>query len=115
MTNKTVEQLTNTTKANVDALIESGNATISGIQELSKFYQELATRNAEKLTHSIQALVAVKSPSEFTKLQQKLIQEGVEAAVSDSRKIADLTTTVFNAAFNPVKKQIETLQNPPKK
>jgi hypothetical protein len=35
----------------------------------------------------------VKSPAEFIELQQRLIKEGVEAAVTDSRHIAQLTTT----------------------
>ena len=57
----------------------------------------------------MQALAAVKSPAEFIGIavQQRLIKEGVEAAVSDSRHIAQLTTAVFTAAFEPVKKQLE--------
>jgi hypothetical protein len=43
-------------------------------------------------------------------LQQRLIKEGVEAAVRDSQHIAQLTTAVFTAAFEPVKKQIESAQ-----
>jgi phasin family protein len=67
----------------------------------------LATKNAENLTAAIQELFAVKGPTQFVELQQKLIKDGVEAAVSDSRHIAQLTTSVFTAAFEPVKKQIE--------
>jgi hypothetical protein len=52
----------------------------------------------------------VKGPTQFVELQQKLIKHGVEAAVSDSRHIAQLTTSVFTAAFEPVKKQIEAAQ-----
>ena len=110
MPTATIEQITATTKANAEALTKSGNAAIAGFQELAKAYQALATKNAEKLTASIQALAAVKSPTEFVELQQKLIQEGVDAAVSDSRNIADLTTAVFTAAFEPVKKQVEAVQ-----
>jgi hypothetical protein len=47
---------------------------------------------------------------EFIELQQKLIKEGVEAAVSDYRRIGQLTSAVFTAAFEPVKKQIEAAQ-----
>ncbi len=71
----------------------------------------MATRNAEKLTASIKALAAVKTPTEFIELQQKLIREGVEAAVSDSSHIAKLTAAVFTSAFEPVRQQVETLQN----
>ena len=36
--------------------------------------------------------------------------KGVAAAVSDSQHIAQLTRAVFTAAFEPVKKQIESVQ-----
>jgi phasin family protein len=100
-------------KGNADALTESGNASSVAVQELTKAYQELAAKNAKNLTAAMQALSAVKSPAEFVELQQKLIKEGVEAAVSDSRHIAQLTTAVFTAAFEPVKKQIESVQKTP--
>jgi phasin family protein len=94
-------------KGNAKALTESGNASRAAIQELTRAYQELATKNARNLTAAMQSLAAVKSPAEFMALQQRLIKEGVEAAVSDSQHIAQLTTAVFTAAFEPVKKQIE--------
>ena len=110
MTTASVEQFTAATKANVEALTKGGNAAIAGFQELAKAYQALATKNAEKLTASIQALSTVKSPAEFVELQQKLVKEGVESAVADSREIAELTTAVFTAAFEPVKQQVEAVQ-----
>ena len=97
-------------KGNADALTESGNASRAAIQELTRAYQELATKNAKNLTDAMQALTAVKSPTEFMELQQRLIKEGVQAAVSDSQHIAQLTTAVFTAAFEPVKRQIEAVQ-----
>lgn len=110
MTNATFDQITAATKANVDALTKGGNAAIAGFQELAKAYQTLATKNAEKLTASIQALASVKTPAEFVELQQKLIKEGVDAAVTDSREIGELTAAVFSAAFEPVKQQVEAVQ-----
>jgi len=97
-------------KGGAEALTESGNASIAAVQELTRAYQELARKNAKNLTAAVQALSAVKSPTEFFELQQKLIKDGVEAAVADSRHIAQLTTAVFTAAFEPVKKQIEAVQ-----
>ena len=97
-------------KSNAEAMTESGNASRAAIQELTKAYPELAAKNAKNLTAATQALAAVKSPAEFMELQQRLIKDGVEAAVSDSQHIAQLTTAVFTAAFEPVKKQIEAVQ-----
>ena len=97
-------------KGGTEALTVSGNASRAAVQELTRAYQELATKNAKNLTAAMQALAAVKSPAEFIELQQRLIKEGVEAAVNDSRHIAQLTTAVFTAAFEPVKKRIEAVQ-----
>src|SRR3984893_7561292 len=97
-------------KGNAEALTVSGNASRAAVQELTRAYQELATKNAKNLTAAMQALAAVKSPSEFIELQQRLIKEGVEAAVSDRRKIPKLPPAFFTAALEPVKKQIEAVQ-----
>jgi phasin family protein len=98
-------------KGNVDALTETGNASRAAVQELTRAYQELTTKNARNMTAAMQALATVKSPTDFIELQQRLIKEGVETAVGDSQRIAQLTTAVFTAAFEPVKKRIEAVQN----
>jgi phasin family protein len=125
MANPTVEQIS---KASADALskskqaaekimkdssntlAESGKGAAAAVKDLTQAYQELAAKNVKNLTAAMEALVAVKSPTEFLELQQKLIKDGVQAAVNDSRHIAELTSTVFTAAFEPVKKQIEAAQ-----
>jgi phasin family protein len=98
-------------KGNVDALTETGNPSRAAVQELTKAYQELTTKNVRNVTAAMQALVAVKSPTDFIEFQQRLIKEGVETAVGDSQRIAQLTTAVFTAAFEPIKKRIEAVQN----
>ena len=90
-------------KGSADALTESGNASRAAVQELSKAYQELTTKNVRNLTAAMQALAGVKSPTEYIELQQRLIKEGVETTVGDSQRIAQLTTAMFTAAFEPVK------------
>jgi phasin family protein len=104
------EQIAETASETLTKSADSGNASRAAVQELTKAYQELAAKNAKNLTTAMQALAAVKSPTEFMELQQRLIKEGVQAAVSDSQHIAQLTTAVFTAAFEPVKKQIESVQ-----
>jgi hypothetical protein len=90
-----------------DIITRSGNATIAGYQDLAKAYQGLATQNAERLGAALQALAAVKGPVEFFDLQKKLMAEGIEAAVRDGNHIAKLTGSIFAAAFEPVREQVE--------
>jgi hypothetical protein len=97
-------------KAHVDVPADGGNSASAALHELTKAYQELASRNATNLKSAIQALSTVKTPSEFMEIQQKLIKQGVQAAVADSQNIAQLTAAVFTAAFEPVKQRIEAAQ-----
>jgi hypothetical protein len=90
--------------------VEQTASATTAIQELAKAYQDLAAKNAANLKSAIEALSAVKSPSEFIEVQQRLIKEGVQAAVADSQNIAHLTANVFTAAFEPVRRQIEAAQ-----
>ena len=99
-------------EGNGAALAESGHASTDALHELTKAYQEMAARNAKNLTTAMQELSAVKDPAAFFALQQKLIKDGVEAAVADAQKIAQLTAAVFTAAFDPVKKQIDSVHTP---
>jgi hypothetical protein len=134
MTDPTVENITETpvvpptVSSNTTASSDSGNtaapsdsasaaassasdiSAAAALKDLSKAYQDLATRNAANLRSSVQALIAVKSASEFIEVEKRLIKEGVQAAVSDSQNIAHLTAVAFTAAFAPVKQRIDALQ-----
>ena len=103
-----VEQIA---EANTEALTESGNASRAAVEELTKAYHDLATRNTRNLTAAMQALAAVKSPTELIELQHRLLKEGLEAAVGDSQRITRLTAAVFTAAFEPVKNRVEAVQD----
>jgi len=81
-----------------------------GFQDLMQAYQTLARRNSEKLSESIKALTAVKTPQEFVELQQKLMTESIATAVEDGKNIGELTKAAFTAAFEPIRKQIGDLQ-----
>jgi phasin family protein len=73
-------------------------------------YQELATKNVRNLTAAMRALPAAKNPAQFIELQQRLIKDGMTAAVADGQHIAQLTSAVFTAAFQPMKSRIEAVQ-----
>jgi hypothetical protein len=60
---------------------------------------------------AIACFASVFAAAHSIELQQRLIKEGVETAVGDSQRIGQLTTAVFTAAFEPVKKRIEAVQN----
>jgi len=101
---KTTHAAQTIAKDNAEKMTQSGHAAVSGFQELAKTYRELATKNAETLTASITALAGAKTPLEFIALQQKLVTEVFQNAISDSNQIAKLTASAFAATFEPMQR-----------
>jgi hypothetical protein len=86
------------------------DAAGAGFLNLIRAHHALGRRNVEKLTVSMQALAAVKTPKEFVALQQKFLTESLAAAVSDGAAIGKLTTAAFTAAFDPMRRKIGDLR-----
>jgi hypothetical protein len=99
MSAKTIEA---TAAGATDHIASKNQAFIAHIRDLASAYQEISTRNAEKLTASISALSAVKQPAEFIQLQQKFMTEAMNSAITDSAHIVKLTAAAFASAFKPL-------------
>ncbi len=63
-------------KGNADALTESGNASRAAVQELTKAYQELTTKNARNVTAAMQALAASEKPDRLHRITAEADQGG---------------------------------------
>lgn len=104
-----VDKISGDAKDNAEAMSRSGGIAMDGFQELAKAYQDLAARNVEKLGDALKEISSVKTPVEFFEVQQRLIKESFDAALSDSRAIAELTASVFTTAAEPMQKRFLTV------
>lgn len=93
-------------KKSAAALGEAGHSSLTAFQQLAEAYQQIATKNSARLTESMKELGTVKNPAAFVELQQKLVQEAFENALTDSKHIADITVSIFTTAFEPIQKQM---------
>lgn len=100
-----IEKMSGDAKDNAKAVSKSGAIAIDGFQELAQAYQDLAARNVEKLGDALKEISSVKTPVEFFEVQQRLIKESFDAALSDSRAIAELTASVFSTVAEPMQKR----------
>ena len=107
MANNTYAQLTAAARSNRGAVspitqphgVPSSGAKSAPYQELSKACKELADRNAENLSASLQALVSIRNPADFLELPQKLAKTGIDTAVSNGKNVINLSAMVLTAAI----------------
>jgi phasin family protein len=105
------EKLVTISKDNADAIAQSGAATVKAFEEITKAQQAVVAKTVEKADAAVKAMFAVKSPAELADLQGKLARESIEAAIADSRKLAELATSAFTAVVEPLNARFAAMQS----
>ncbi|TCJ40921.1 phasin family protein [Parafrankia sp. BMG5.11] len=95
-------EMTEFTKGNVEALVESGKIVGTGVQDMARDEIEAAKGAFETLTADLKAMAAVKSPTELFKLQGEIARRNFDAAVARASRNAEVSVKLVNDAFAPI-------------
>lgn len=93
-------------KANVEAVVESGKIFFAGAQDLVKSDVETGKTVVETVTADAKKLAAVKSPTEFMQLQGELVRRNFDAAVSFGSQRTEAIVKLYNDAFAPISNRV---------
>lgn len=104
------DQYVNLSKENAEALVKSGNVALKGFEEYSKALQNALVRSTQTAESAAKALAGCKSPVEIADVHGKLARESIEAAISESRKFAELGQSLFTAALEPLNARFGAFQ-----
>lgn len=102
-----VTEMTEFTKGNVEAIVESSKIFATGAQSLGKTYVEEAKSAYETLTADVKELAAVKSPTELFQLQGKIARRNFDSLVATSSKNTEAFLKLANDAFAPLTGRVE--------
>ena len=69
---KAIEELTEVSKANVEALVDAGKIAVEGARSLGQDVVETGREGIEKAADAVRALAEAKSPTEFMQLQTRV-------------------------------------------
>ncbi len=95
-------EMTELTKGNVEALVESGKILGAGVQTIARGEVEAAKGALETVTADVKAMVAVKSPTELFKLQGEIARRNFDAMVARFSKNAEVSMKLAGDAFAPL-------------
>ena len=93
-------------KANVEAIVEAGKIVAKGAQEMGKTNMEFAKKNFEEVQIAVKELTAVKSPTDFVKLQGELARKGFDTAVAQGSKNTEAMVKLVSEMFQPISNRI---------
>lgn len=93
-------------KANVEAIVEAGKIVAKGAQEMGKTNMDFAKKNFEEVQVAVKELTAVKSPTDFVKLQGELARKGFDTAVAQGSKNTEAMVKLVSEMFQPISNRI---------
>ena len=111
-----IDQMTDFSRENAEALIVSGNIVAKGAEVVGKELAAYAQKAAEANIAAAQKLSAVKNPQEFLDLQAELAKAVFDDFIAESSKLQDMSAKVSNEAAQPlnerINKAVETFAKP---
>ena len=89
-------------KANIEAMVAAGKIVATGAQEIGKTNVEYAKKNFEELQAAVKEVTAVKSPTDFVKLQGELARKSFDTAIAQGSKNTEALVKLANDMFQPI-------------
>jgi phasin family protein len=93
-------------KANLAAMVEAGKIVAQGAQDMGKTNLEFAKSNFADMQAAVKELAAVRTPTDFFKVQTELAKKAFDTAVSQGSKNTEATVKLVSDMFQPISNRI---------
>ena len=95
-------ELNSFNKGNVEALVESGKLAIAGLQTMAQDQAAYVRTQFEQATAAARTLTAVKSPTEFVKLQGDYVRQQFDAMVAETSRSTEAVLKLAGEVAQPI-------------
>ena len=99
---KLVEDLTDLTKGNVEALVESSKIAARGMETLGQEAADYGRRSFEEASAALKSFAEVKSPTDFFKLQGDFARSAFDGWVAQSSKASEAVIKLAGEVAEPI-------------
>ena len=99
---KAMEELTEVSKANVEALVDAGKIAVEGARSLGQDVVETSREGVEKAADAVRALAEAKSASEFIQLQSEFARAQFDRFVAESSRLTETFVKLAGEAIQPI-------------
>lgn len=99
---KFVEEMTDLTRGNVEALVASSRVAAKGVETLAQGAADYGRRSFEEASATLKSLAEVKSPTDFFKLQSDFARSAFDSWVSQSSKASETMVKLAGEVAEPI-------------
>ena len=99
---KAIEELTEVSKANVEALVDAGKIAVEGARSLGQDVVETSREGVEKAADAVRALAEAKSATEFVQLQSEFARAQFDRFVAETSRLTESFVKLAGEAIQPI-------------
>ena len=103
---KSLDELSDMTRANVDALIASARAATTGVEQVMTHLTEVSKKSFEDTQAMVKTLTAAKTPNELMQLQSDYAKAQFDEAVAQYSKLTEMMVKLAGDVMEPVQNQV---------
>jgi len=101
-TAKIVEELTDLTRGNVEALVASSKVAAKGAETLGQEAAEYARKSFEDASAAFRTLSEVKTPADFFRLQSDYARAAFDSFVAESSRVSETVVKLAGEVAEPI-------------
>lgn len=99
---KIVEDLTELTKGNVEAIVASSRVAAKGVEALGQEAVEYGKKSFETATTTFKSFAGAKSPTELYQLQSDFAKTSFDSAIAEASKVSESLVKLTSEIFQPI-------------
>ena len=105
-TTEVASEMTEFSKGNVEAMVESSKVFTTGMQDFGRMAVEDTKSAYETMTDDVKKMAAAKSPTELMQLQGEIARRNFDTAISQTSKSTEMLMKLVNDTFAPVSNRV---------
>lgn len=103
---KSLDELTEMSRANVDALIASAKAATAGVEQVMNHLTEVSKKSIEETTAMVKGMAAAKTPNDLMQMQTEFAKAQFDEAVAQYSKLSEMMIKLAGEVMEPVQNQV---------
>lgn len=97
-----VEEMTEFTRGNVEALVASSKVAARGVEALTQEAADYSRKSFEEASSVLRSFTDVKSPSDFFRVQSEFAKSQFDSMVAESSKLSEAMLKLAGEVFEPL-------------
>lgn len=103
---KVVAEITDLSKGNVEALVESAKIAAKGAEDIARYATDYGRQAIEQANATAKQLAGAKSPTEFFQIQSDASRKAIDAIVAETSKFTENYLKLWGEIAQPVSNRV---------